>query len=133
MTAKAPALPSGEPGFTLVELMMAMLVMTVGLLGLLQTVTVAYDYSLRTMYREQALQVGEEQMNLLRRRASDSGTTFPTTTTATRRIGGGTKSFGVIRDRSTQGETYLLTVSVTWHFKNLSTTHKIYTMKRMRS
>jgi len=130
MTAATTTSPSASPGFTLVELLLAMLIMTVGLLGLLQTVTMAYEYSLRNQYREQALQVGEEQMNLLRRMAQDSGLKFPNSTTVTRPIGGGVKAFRVTRERQSGGGTSFLTVSVTWHFKNVSTTQRIYTLKK---
>lgn len=130
MTVTPRTSPSAESGFTLVELMIAMLVMTVGLLGLLQTVTLAYGHSLRNRYREQAQQVGEEQMHQLRRMVLDSSLHFPNTTTAVRQVGGGLKPFRVTRDSRSQGGTWLLTVGVTWWFKNVSTTQRIYTLKK---
>lgn len=106
---------------------MAMLVLTVGLLGLLQSVNISYEHNLRKRLREEAVVLAEEQLNALRVNAA-----LAPFTTATRVMGGVTKSFAVTRNsQPVAGDTERLTVSVRWGFKNVSTTHEIYTIRKM--
>lgn len=120
---------AGDRGFTLIEVLMAMLVLTVGLLGLLQSVNISYEHNLRKRLREEAVVLAEEHLNDLRvKKALASFTTF---TTATRVMGGVTKSFAVTRSSlPVAGDTVKLTVAVRWGFKNVSTTHEIYTIRK---
>ena len=108
---------------------MAMLIMTVGLLGLLQSVNVAFEHNTRNRLREEALVVGEEQMHGLRQLAADA--IFNPQTTAVREVAGIRKSFQVTRENQLMSNTRRLRVRVAWSFRNLSTTHEIYTLKNM--
>ena len=126
MIALRTTSPKNSQGFTLVEVLMAMLIMTVGLLGLLQSVTVAYEHNLGNRLREEAVLIGEEKMNDLRRNNLLGSCTVP------RVIGGAIKNFTVTTDsRPIGGDSCQLTVVVSWVFKNQSPTHTIYTLKRM--
>jgi len=131
MHAQLKTSPSASFGFTLVEMMMAMLVMTVGLLGLLQAINVAYEHNLRNKLREEALLVGEEQMNVLRRSSLPGGTFYQNVTTVVRGISGVTKKFTVTRECQSMSSTQRLKVTVVWSFKNISTTHAVYTLKNI--
>jgi len=53
-------------GFTLVEVIMAVLILLVGMLGLLQAVNLAMEVNLRNQVREEAVYVGERVMTELR-------------------------------------------------------------------
>ena len=108
---------------------MAMLIMTVGLLGLLQSVNVAYEHATRKKLRDEALLVGEEQMNLLKRMNFDSSTPYRNVTSPNRMIGGVAKRFTVTRECLALGNTNRLRVTVGWSFRNLSSSHSIYTLK----
>jgi type IV pilus assembly protein PilV len=130
MNATLATSPKNRPGFTLVEVMMAMLVMTVGLLGLLQSVNVAYEHNLRNRLREQALVVGEEQMNLLRSRSLPVDTPYLNRTTVVRVLPGLQKSFTVTSESEPMSTTQRLKVTVRWGFKNLSTTHVVFSLKK---
>ena len=59
MSAPPTISPSGSAGFTLVEMLMAMLVMAVGLLGLLQSVNLAYQQGTKNRLRSEAVQLAE--------------------------------------------------------------------------
>lgn len=50
-------------GFTLAELVVAMLIITVGMLGLLEALNLATDHLLRTELRNESLRVGEKYLN----------------------------------------------------------------------
>jgi type IV pilus assembly protein PilV len=124
MTAARTTSPSSSCGFTLVEVLMAMLIMTVGLVGLLQSLEVAYQHNARNRLREEGVLLAEEQMNVLRQ------TVFQKSTTAKRSIGGMTKDFSVTRQvqKINDTDSNRLTVIVGWTFKNATTKHVIYSM-----
>lgn len=108
---------------------MAMLIMTVGLLGLLQSVSTAYEHTLRNRLREEAVAVAEEQMSNL----VNTQDCAPTTTV--RVIGGVDKRFTVIKEAKPLGEqsgSLRLKVAVHWGFKNLTSAHELYRYKTVR-
>jgi type IV pilus assembly protein PilV len=54
---------SNKKGFTLLELMVAIVIMTVGLLGLLATTNLAIETNTRNYLRDEAVRVGERLMS----------------------------------------------------------------------
>jgi type IV pilus assembly protein PilV len=116
-------------GFTLVEVMCAIVVMTVGLLGLLQSVNVAYEHNARNKLREEAVQLAEEEMNRFRLMRFENVTATNATSSVAREVVGVTKDFRVTRECETMGDSKKLTVHVAWQFRNVTTQHVIYTMK----
>ena len=60
-----PTLSLNDKGFSLIEVMIAMVVLTIGLLGLLQAVNVSMEHNLKNSLRDNAVIVGEQQMNIL--------------------------------------------------------------------
>jgi type IV pilus assembly protein PilV len=116
----------GSAGFTLVEVLMAMLIMTVGLLGMLQAVNVAYQHNSRNKLREEALLVGEEQINDFRSRKYDA-----ITTTVTRVVTRGNRSFSVTREATENASrsSKKIKVAIGYSFHNVSTVQVLYTMR----
>jgi len=105
---------------------MAMLIMTVGLLGLLQSMQVAYQHSARNKLREEAVLLADAQMNQFRSLSFDS----ITANGVFQVISSGGRRFGVIRKNSLMGgDIKKLTVSVTWNFHNVTSLHEIYSLK----
>jgi type IV pilus assembly protein PilV len=132
MNAAPPTSAAGSQGFTLVEVMMAMLIMTVGLFGLLQSVNVAYEHLARNKLREEAVQLAEEQLNGFRVRPFDQITARNAGAIFARPVAGAFRNFSVTRRSQAipaGGSSKKLSVSVGWRFKNLKTEHVIYTMK----
>ena len=127
------AIPRRSPcsrGFTLIEMLMALLILTVGLLGLLQSVGVAYEHNVRTRLRDEAVAIAEEQLSEMRRDPTID--TFPAFSTAIRPISGASKAFRVSRAVEPIGESSRkLTVTVRWSFKNMTTSHEIYTIRKL--
>ena len=123
---------SNSKGFTIIEVLMAVLVMTVGLLGLLQSVNVAYEHNLRNNLREEAVAVALEQMNAIRRMKLPKNTPYQGFSTAVRGMGGIYKKFAVTsRAQPIGGDSNRLEVAVRWHFKNMTTTYRIYSIRKM--
>ena len=134
MTATPLTSHSNSAGFTLVEMLMAMLIMTVGLLGLLQSVNVAYQQSLRDRVRNEAVLLAEEQMHDWRRLAF--GDISGNEKTVVKLVGGVPTLFTVTRSVEEAGAgpslfkpTKKLTVAVQWQIKREASSHEIYTLK----
>ncbi len=131
--------PLDDRGFTLVEMLMATLVMTVGLLGLLQSVQMAYEHSLRNRVREEAVLLAEETMHDWRRVAFDDITAEgPKQKQVTRLLGGAPRSYTVTIGMVEMGSSTIakpakkLTVGVAWTVKGEVASHEIYTMRLRR-
>lgn len=136
MTAAVTSSHLNSRGFTLVEMLMSMLVLTVGLLGLLQSVSVAYKHSLKDRLRKEATLLAEERMHDLSSRRFDiiscvgdreeqgeksvAGVPWRFTLTKRADLVGSTTS------------TKKLRVKVEWTVKTESHSHEIFTLKTKR-
>lgn len=112
---------------------MAMLVLTVGLLGLLQSLQLGYRQNLRDRMRNEAVQVAEEQMHDRRRKPFDKIEGF--NTEIRKKVGGREVPFevaGVVKDiGATAAKKLRVTVSWTVHGERF--THEIFTVRSRRS
>jgi type IV pilus assembly protein PilV len=125
---------STKDGFTLIEVLMAMLIMTVGLLGLLQSINVALEYNTKNQLREAAVHLGEEAMNDLRVQPFDNlkATPPPASSPVNRKVRGIDRSFTVERYAFLTGvnsDTMDLQVRVKWMYKNVESIHSVETYK----
>lgn len=121
-------------GFTLVEVMVAILIMMVGMLGLLEIINVSMQYNLKNQLRDEAVHVGEWYMTQLRGQPFDTSDQFKTYTTSTytSKIRGVNKSYSVERtssplalDSNNQATSRQLTVTVKWGFRNQSSLNRV--------
>lgn len=116
-------------GFTLVELLAAMVIMLVGLLGLLQSVNIAMEYNLKNQMRNEVARVAQDAMNDMRSRPFDSvSSTTRIVPTTLRNIN---RNYTVIRSIGSTGTAASKTyqVDVRWLYKNVSTTHSVMTVR----
>jgi len=122
-----------KSGFTLVELLAAMVIMLIGLLGLLQSVNVATEYTLKNQMRGEVVRVAQEAMSDMRARPFDtvSAATMVVQTrlrninrsyTVRRSIEAIDNPTGTVASRKYQ-------VDVKWTYKNVSTTHSVMTVR----
>jgi prepilin-type N-terminal cleavage/methylation domain-containing protein len=61
-----PVLLNNKKGFTLVEMMIAMVIILVAVLGLVQATLLSIDSNVRNLFRDEAVRIAEEQMNVLK-------------------------------------------------------------------
>ena len=118
-----------KSGFTLIELMVAMFIMLIGLLGLLHSVNIAMEYNLKNQMRNEVVRVAQDAMNGMRSSPFDS--TFRLLTTVPTSLRNINRDYTVRRTVSTAGtdDSKQYQVDVIWKFKNISTTHSVMTVR----
>lgn len=121
-------------GFTLVEVMVAMMISLVGLLGLLAAVNVANEQNLRNATRNEAMQIAEDYMNQLRVNpyTNISTSTGYSPQQAQSRLRGVSTKYTVLRTASVltpTGTSVLLTVNVQWTYKNILSSQGLQTVR----
>ena len=119
---------SSSSGFTLIEVMVAMVITLVGLLGLLQSVNLATEHNIKNALRDEAVQVGEDYLSDLRGRplANISGVRIVPS-----RLRGNQKSFVVTQSTNVMSNSNAreLIVRVSWSYKNVSSHHEVRTIR----
>nr|WP_145018398.1 prepilin-type N-terminal cleavage/methylation domain-containing protein [Geobacter argillaceus] len=118
-------------GFTLVEVMVAIVIMMVGMLGLLEAVNVAMEFNLKNQLRDEAVYMGERYMNELKGQGFDAiAATYATISTASKVRGAGKR---IYVDRSSQvlstdsvGPTSKqLIVVIRWNYKGMQYQNRV--------
>jgi type IV pilus assembly protein PilV len=124
-----PAVYSNKSGFTLIELLVAMFIMTIGLLGLLQSVNVALLHNLSNQLRSEAVLVADEQMALEMTKPFDlisTNSTTPNTRAISRNINNAFKNYSVTKTGSNaSSNTKSVVIAVKWQYKGQPYTHTI--------
>jgi len=128
--AAATTSRTGNAGFTLTEVMVAILILTVGLLGLLQVFNVAMEQNMRNAYRSEAVRLAEDRVSRWRLLAFDNITANHASLVKTR-IRGVAKDYRMMRSQTlmTGGNARELAVRVGWTYKNLSSFHEVRTLR----
>jgi len=135
---RRPISLSSNKGFTLIEIMIAMLIMMVGLLGLLQAVNIATEQNLRNQLRDESVMIGEQKLNELKMRGMGTTAAFrlltsaSTTETVQSSMRAFTKDFTVEKRVSSASTASLATtqskkleVSVGWSYKGKTFSNRI--------
>ena len=132
-------LPKDNSGFTLIEVIMAMFILMIGMLGLLQSINLAMEVNIRNQVREESVYVGNRVLNEMRGRGFDNisvaATPTDTYTYSTyqlpSKIRGASRSYNVTRSSrvlSTVGSlpaTKELAVVVTWSYKGVEYQNRV--------
>ena len=111
-------------GFTLVEFLVAIVILMVGLLGLLQTINIAVDQSLGNVFRNEAVTVVDDMMMNKRAKAFGSVSTGEKTHPESRIVRGIPKTFTVtetVEDISTNSKR--ISIEAVWTKKGSTFNH----------
>jgi len=133
MRARSSTRPGGAPvriaarnktGFTLIEVMVAVVIMAVGLLALLRVAIMSIDTNMTNSLRDEAVRIAEEQISTLRQTKYDNLTgqsNWPTTPTPiTRKLRSADRTFYVatwVRDLDATPSAKIVSVAVGWDYK----------------
>jgi type IV pilus assembly protein PilV len=107
-------------GFTLIEFLVAIVIIMVGLLGLLQAVNTGLLYNLNTQLRAEAVAVADRYLAREMAKSFDLVSTSVMNRTDSRPILSGFKNFSVVRQGSilSTGNSKQVGIVVSWRHKN---------------
>ena len=114
---------SSNRGFTLIELMMSVLILSVGLLGLLQVVNMSIDHNMYNQLRNEGVSVADAELTgeLSKGFANVSANVPPITKSYTKTrlvMQAIQKSYSVTRSGSIVSNSKMVNVKVSWGYKN---------------
>ncbi len=114
-----------DKGFTLIEFLVAIVILMVGMLGLLQSVNISLYHNLATQLRNEAILVADGEMSKQLSRPFELVSTASVATFEPRKIlMGGFKNFSVFRTGASFSNSKELNVEVSWHYKGNRYTHQ---------
>lgn len=127
---------SNNSGFTLVELLVAIVILVVGLLGLMQTVNYALVKNLDSQLRQEAVYIADEVMSMEKSIPFDQIPVTPTLgeplqrnysrTVTNRIVNGSSREFSVVRSNAMQTDQSInIDVAVSWLNKGQQASHSI--------
>lgn len=120
---------SNSRAFTLVEVMVAIMILTVGLLGMLQVINLAIATNMQNDFRNQAVLIAEEQL------AQKKSLPFSNITASTQKslnvqapLRNTSVNYSVTYRVDDVGNSKKIDIGVRWQFKNNTYEHVISTM-----
>ena len=117
-------------GFTLIEVLIAILIMMVGMIGILQSLNLAMENNLKNQMRDQGVHVGEMVLNEMRGQAFDDTAAFYNQTTIPMGIRGIPSRFTVDRTVIPLGsDTKQYDVTVKWTYKGRPFQNQVVTVR----
>jgi len=117
---------SDNQGFTLIEFLIATVVLMIGLLGMLQGINVAMDKNVQNMLRSEAMTVADERMMLKRGKAFDAISTNTSYSYLQRYSRGVFKNYSVQEIGSlATSSSKEIRITVAWKYRKLRYTHVV--------
>ena len=115
---------SGDRGFTLIEFLVAIVILMVGMLGLLQTVNLALNHNVQNQMRNEAVIVADEQMAREMAKGFDlASTSTRNFVVSNRRILNAYRNYSVARTGTTLQNSKQINFVITWRYKGASYNH----------
>jgi type IV pilus assembly protein PilV len=115
-------LPNNK-GFTLVEFLVAIVILMVGLLGLLQAVNVSLNSNMQNQLRNEAVVVADRSLANELAKGYDAVSTFAHYTCEHPRVLNAFKNFSVARSGTPFQNSKEIRYEVSWRYKGVRYTH----------
>lgn len=116
-----------EKGFTLIEFLVAIVILMIGMLGLLEAVNVAMRQNTGNKMRNDAVVLADQVMSAQRVRSFDSVVASNTSQTVS--AGAAFVNYSVINETSDlSGTSKIVTVSVSWRERGVKKQHSLSTV-----
>lgn len=123
-----------ESGFTLIEFLVAIVILMVGLLGLMQTVNMAIHYNMNTQIRNEATMIADERMSTELAKPFDLvSTTQSNTFIPDRPVMTGFRNFSVVRTGNALSNSKQVDITVMWRHKGVRYIHEISSVVSRRT
>jgi type IV pilus assembly protein PilV len=117
---------NNEHGFTLIEFLVAVVIISVGLLGLLQTLTYSIEHNMNTQLREEAFRLADERMATEKSRSFDMISTSTKSENIRVGVANGFKNYSVVKSGlGVTDFTKTIQVRVGWGYKGKRYSHTI--------
>lgn len=125
---------NNRSGFTLLELMVALVILMVGMMALLSATTNAISLNLDNVLRDEAVQIADAKMRLVKgNKAATFSAPFQnlsTTSHETSKLRSKAIPYTISLSSSSSGDNAnLLQVLVSWNYKNRPKQHEFSTLK----
>jgi type IV pilus assembly protein PilV len=108
----------------MIELLVAIVIMMVGLLGLMQVVNVALHHNMNTQIRTEATMVADEQLAIELAKPFDLVSTSTGNKVINRPVLTGFRNFSVARTGVEFSNSKQVTISVAWRYKGVRNNHE---------
>jgi type IV pilus assembly protein PilV len=127
-----------DRGFTLIEMLAAIVIIIVAMLGLLTSLEVATETNVKNQMRDEALFAAQAEMNHWRSMPFTSISTVANPNIyryapqqVPSKLRGVTKNYNIVRSTiaSPDGSVVDMGVRVVWTYKNISTAHEMHTVR----
>ena len=116
---------STKSGFTLIEVLVSVVILTVGLLGLMQTVIYALNHNLNNQLRQEATLVADQAMALEKAKPFDAMSISQNSTVA-RLVNGTFKNYSVsLQNNDLTAQTKQINIEAIWRYKQTRYSHSI--------
>jgi len=113
-------------GFTLIEFLVAIVILTVGLLGLLQSVNYAISTNMQTQLRDEGVRLADERMATEKSKVFDAISTNQRAEKVEVNVMNTFKNYSVVKNTSSvTSNTKNVQIDIIWKYKNQRYNHVI--------